>query len=220
MKEGNNLMRWLVLAVGVVLVAACGSSIGQGGPSPSSSPTPEANFTAAALASIVLSDKQTAVWQTATRPDLTGPFTATSNTNPNELPKPPSNLQAGYRQTVGNPGVTGLNTVRTILELYKMPTEAQAAVSPTVQAYEAIGYSSVVDPTAAGLESGDFARLGTNVPVAPQFAQGTATKGVVFVWRKGNLLLIQIDGGDSTWTTTAAKQWVTDVDSNAQAAAS
>lgn len=159
-------------------------------------------------------------WETASRPDLTGPFTATSNTSPNEKPMPPSNLQAGYRQTIGNPGEPGLNTVRTILDLFQSPDDAESAKAATIQQYVGIGFTKTVDPTAAGLSPDAAAREGSNVQTAPDFAQGTASQAVVFLWRRGNLLLIQIDGGDSGWSVDAAAKWVTSVDSNARGAAS
>jgi hypothetical protein len=158
-------------------------------------------------------------WQPATRQDLTGPFAVDTNTNAKEAPKPPANVEAGYRQTIGNPGGPGINTVRTILEIFDSAATAESALTQTTQDYEAIGYTKVIDPSTVGLPAGAVAREGSSVQVAPDFAQGTVNQGIAFIWRRGNLVLIQIDGGDSGWTPDAAKKWVDDVDSNAKSAA-
>jgi hypothetical protein len=158
-------------------------------------------------------------WQTANRVDLSGPFTAGTNTNANESPKPPANVEAGYRQTIGNPGGPGINTVRTILEIFDSAATAESALTQTTQGYEATGYTKVIDPSAVGLPADAAAREGSSVQVAPDFAQGTVNQGIAFIWRRGNLLLIQIDGGDSGWTPEAAQNWVDDVNSNATSAA-
>ena len=129
---------------------------------------------------------------------------------------PVAGAQAGYRQTIGNPGGPGPNTVRTILELFDSPSAAKAAVSTTVKGYEAAGYTQVLDPASLGLGPDAVARSGSNVQTAPQFAQGTVKQGVVFVWRSGNLLLIQIDGGDTGVTLEAAAKWVALINTNAK----
>ena len=129
---------------------------------------------------------------------------------------PVAGVQAGYRQTLGNPGGPGVNTVRTILELFDSPSAARAGVSMTVKGYQAAGYTQVLDPSSLGLGPDAMARLGSNVQTAPQFAQGTVKQGLVFVWRSGNLLLIQIDGGDSGVALEAAAKWVASVNTNAK----
>jgi len=174
-------------------------------------------YRASELPAIALSESQMVGWQTATRPDLTGPFMAATNTNPQENPAPATGLQAGYRQTIGDPGAPGVNTVRTILELFDSPAVTRAALAATVKGYEGAGYTQLVDPSALGLGPETAARSGSNVPVAPQFAQGNVKQGIVVLWRSGNLLLIQVDGGDSGVTLDTAARWIGPVNASARA---
>jgi hypothetical protein len=215
-----------VAALACMAGFACGGGGQAAAPSPSpitspmasSGPTPSArSYASGDLPPIVLTNAQMAGWQTATRQDLTGAFDATSDTNPQENPKPVPGVQSGFRQTIGNPGTTDVNVVRTILELFAGPSEAQAALAPTVSGYEAVGFTEVVNTFSLGLGADIAERSGSSVPIAPQFAQGTATKGVVFVWRSGNLLLIQVVGGDSDLTLDAATKWIQTVIGNAAA---
>lgn len=179
-------------------------------------PAAEKTYTASDLPAIGLSEAQMAGWQTATRPDLTGPFTATTNTNPQENPPPAAGLKAGYRQTIGDPGAPGLNTVRIILELFDSPALTSTALTATVKGYEGAGYTQVVDPSALSLGPESTARSGANVPTAPQFAQGTVKQGLVVTWRSGNLLLIVIVGGDGGVTIGTAARWIAAVNAAAQ----
>lgn len=194
------------------------SSDGSVTPSPTASPSPRAEkvYVAADLPAIVLTPAEMAGWQTATRPDLSGPFTVTTNTNPQESPAPAASLRAGYRQTIGDPGGPGINTIRTVLELFDSPSDAQAALRTTVSGYESAGYNEQVDASGLGLGPDAAARSGVSAPTAPQFAQGTVKQGMVLVWRSGNLLLIQVVGGDSGVTLEAAAKWVQLVQANAQ----
>jgi hypothetical protein len=156
-------------------------------------------------------------WQTATRSDLTGPFTPTTNTNSKENPQPVATMKTGYRQTIGDPGGPGVNTVRTVLELFDTASLAQAALSTTVSGYEKAGYTQELDISALQLGPDATARSGVNAPIAPQFAQGTGKQAIVFIWRSGNLLLIQMAGGDSGVTLDASTRWVQFVQTNAKA---
>ena len=72
---------------------------------------------------------------------------AATNTNPQENPAPTAGLQAGYRQTIGDPGAPGV-TVRTILELFNSPAVTRAALAATVKGYEGVGCTQLVDPSA------------------------------------------------------------------------
>lgn len=184
---------------------------------PTATPTAaEKTYTASDLPAITVSEAAMAGWQTATRPDLTGPFTSATNTNPKENPPPVGGLQAGYRQTIGDPGAPGLNTVRTILELFDSGADTAAALAATVKGYEGAGYTQIVDPSALGLGPEAAARSGANVPTAPQFAQGTVKQGLVVIWRAGNLLLILIAGGASGVTIDSAARWIAAVNASAQ----
>ena len=217
------------LLAGGALVCAAVFACGNAHPAPQTSPstrpqtsaTPRPSplgksYVAADLPAVVPTAAQMAGWQTATRPDLTGPFTGTTNTNPQENPKPAPGLSSGYRQTIGDPGGPGLNTVRTILELFNSAGEAQGALGPTLKGYEFAGYSQVADASRLGLGPDAAARSGSNVPAAPQFAQGTVKQGLASVWRSGNLVLIQVVGGDSGVTTDAAAKWAQVVNGNAE----
>src|ERR1700687_2259260 len=157
------MMRVCVACVALVLALGCGNEQTPTSASPSvaASPTPttaEKTFTAADLPYIALTSQQMAGWQTATRTDLTGPFTSTTNTNQGETPRPLSTLVAGYRQTIGNPGGSGVNTVRTILEIFDSAATARAAIGTTVSGYEAIGYSQSVDISKLSLGAEAVAR--------------------------------------------------------------
>ncbi len=132
-----------VLGLALIACLACSgttappavtSTPGTSAVSPSATPTAgDRTYTASDLPPIALSEAQIAGWQTATRPDLTGPFTATTNMNPHENPTPVAGLRAGYRQTIGDPGAPGLNTVRTILELFDSPAVTTAALATTLK---------------------------------------------------------------------------------------
>ena len=172
---------------------------------------------AADLPAIILTPAQMAGWQTATRPDLTGPFTLTTNTNPQESPQPVASLKAGYRQTIGDPGRAGLNTLRTVLELFDSPASAQAAVSATVSGYESAGYSRRLDASSLGIGPDAAARSTASSAGAPLSSPGTARQGIVVVWRSGNLVLIQAASGESGVTLESATKWVQLVQANAQA---
>jgi hypothetical protein len=182
-------------------------------PSPAS---PEKTYVAADLPAIALTNSQIAGWQTATRADLTGPFTPTMNTHSEEKPQPVASVKAGYRQTIGLPGAQGVNTVRTILELFENVSSAQAALSTTVSAYEKVGFTQKIDIAALQLGSDAVARSGTNMPIAPQFAQGSGKQATVFIWRSGNLLLIQVVGGESGVILAASVKWAQFVNTNAK----
>jgi hypothetical protein len=160
-------------------------------------------------------------WQTATRPDLTGFFALNANTNPGERPALPDGLAAGYRQTIGNPGAPGVDTVRIVLDLFPGADLAQAAAISLRQGYQDLGYAAAVDATLVGLQATDAALEGTDVFVAPEFAQGTAAKACVFIWQRGNLVLVEIVGSaaDRSWPLAAARPWVEDVLSHAAATA-
>jgi hypothetical protein len=216
------------LTLAVLALAACGSQPQAAKTAPASVAThtiaaPSATpvdgprlYVASDLVRITPSSAQMAGWQTATRSDLTGPFTTTTNTNPQERPVPAAGVMAGYRQTIGDPGAPGFDTVRTILELFDSPAAARAALPATVRGYEGTGYARVVDASALGLGPETAARSGSNLQLAPQFAQGTVKHGLVVIWRSGNLLLIQIEGGDSGVTIDAAARWVDAVNANAK----
>lgn len=185
---------------------------------PAPTPTPAGRtYAASELPAIALSGPQMAGWQTATRPDLTGPFTATTNTNPQESPLPAPGLRSGYRQTIGDPGAAGLSTARVVLELFDGPALAGGALTATARGYEGAGYTRVVDPSPLHLGPEAAARSGANVPIAPQFARGAAREGLVVLWRSGNLVLIVIAGGDGGVTIDAAARWIAAVDANARA---
>jgi len=187
---------------------------------PATTPTPAPagrTYAASDLPAIALSAPQIAGWQTATRPDLTGPFTATTNTNPQESPPPAAGLRSGYRQTIGDPGAPGVAAVRVTLELFDSAALASAALAPTVRAYEGAGYTRTLDPSTLHLGPEAAARSGANVAIAPQFAQGAVAQGLVVVWRSGNLLLILLAGGDGGVTIDAAARWIAAVDANARA---
>jgi hypothetical protein len=189
----------------------------QSTPSPAEKPRPEKTYVVADLPAIVLTPSQVAGWPTATRTDLTGPFTPTTNTSSQENPQPVASARAGYRQTIANPGGPGVNTVRTILELFDNASSAQAASSTTVRAYEKLGYTQRIDIAALQLAPDAVARSGTNVPIAPQSEKGSAKQATVFVWRSGNLLLIQVVAGDSGVTLAGSVKWAQFAGTNAKA---
>ena len=178
---------------------------------------PEKTYVADDLPAIVLTPSQVAGWPAATRADLTGPFTPTTNTHSQENPQPVASMKAGYRQTIGLPGAAGVNTVRTILELFDNVSSARAALSKTVSAYEKVGYTQRLDIAALQLGPDAVARSGTNAPIAPPSEKASAKQATVFVWRSGNLLLIQVVGGDSGVTLAGSVKWALFVNMNANA---
>jgi hypothetical protein len=223
----------ILLVAASTSVSACGlgSPMAQASPSDGGAaavspartavPTPtaaaEKTYRVADLPAIVLKPSQMSGWQTATRADLTGPFTATTNTNPQENPQPVASFRAGYRQTIGDPGGRGVNTVHTALELFDDASSAYVAVLATVASYAAAGYTQQLDISSLGLGPDATGRSGVDVAIAPQFAQGSVKKGMAFIWRSGNLLVIQVDGGDSAATPLEATKWVESVEANVQA---
>lgn len=147
-------------------------------------------------------------WQTLTRLDLTGPFNATTNTGTGSNPPPAAPIVAGYRQTIGDPGASGIAMMTTILELFDGSSSATAAISPTVQAYDALGYTREADATSLHLGPRAIARSG---PVS-----GSAGQGALLIWRSANLLVIEEFRGPGATLATAA-EWVQLVQDNAQA---
>ena len=201
-----TVLRTTVLIAVALLLVACGqpgnaiaipalTPAEPAGVTPVAEATPSPRqFTEADLGHIVLSSQQMGEggWQTATRPDLTGPFTATLNTGSDE--RPPvvtAGFVAGYRQTIGNPGGTGANMKRTQAMIYASNAESADGEASYGKAFRALGYSDVLDP--GGLPPGMHAAMGRNVPVG----QGSSIVAVAFSWVVGNLVVIHIVGGDA-----------------------
>lgn len=197
--------------VAALLAAGCSGGADTTPPAttmaPSASANPDKVWTATDLPGIVLSPAQIGSWQTATRADLTGPFTAAVNTNPAESPPPVAGVENGYRQTIGNPAGGGISIVRTILELFRSSAEVSPALDATLESYKLAGFTFSVDSASLGLGPGAAARLAANVQIAPEFASGYARQALLTLWRSSNLLIIQICGGDSGVTLDAALRW-------------
>lgn len=106
---------------------ATSSPTGTPPPAPSPTPTPvEKSYRVDDLPGIVLAESQMVGWQTLSRPDLTGPFTSTSNATSDDLPPPIPSFKAGYRKTLGNPGGAGVTMLGTSLELFDSAAAASA----------------------------------------------------------------------------------------------
>jgi hypothetical protein len=165
------------------------------------------------LGQIMLKPGQMAGWQTATRDDLTGPYTATTGNSPNERPPvAPNGFVAGLRQTIGSPGATGIDVVRVSAEVFVTPTLAGSAISAYRQGFRQIGFTTEMN--AADLPESAFALTGHDVQVAPDFALGTATQGFVFVWQVANIAVIVRVGGTASSLPSQAMPWANLVESN------
>lgn len=215
-------MRTLCVCVAVLgalfAASACASSIPGpiAGGTPSNvvtSPTATPLYVAADLQSVMPTEAQIAGWQTATRADLTGPYTLTSNVNPGEKPAIDSaGFVAGQRSTIGNPGGTAINVVRVSAEVFTSPDAATAAMQYYASALAALGYTN--SASGAGLPSPSAAVWASNGFIAPQFASGSAPKAFAFVWTVRNLLIVVRAGGDGNATNDEALQWAVLVNSN------
>jgi hypothetical protein len=73
-----------------------------------------------------------------------------------------------------------------------------------------------MDIAALQLAPDAMARSGTNVPVGPQSDKGSAKQATVFVWRSGNLLLVQVVAGESGVTLAGSVKWAQSVGTNAK----
>jgi hypothetical protein len=156
---------------------------------------------------------QIAGWNTATRADLTGPFTPTANTNVNDEPAIESGgFVGGYRMTIMSMTFPRLHAVRISAEVFASAAAATAAQQYYVSAFTSMGYTN---PASTGnLPDTSWAMSATNGFIAPEFAVGTAPKVYAFVWRSGNLLITVRAGGDETLTATDGLQWASLVNSN------
>jgi len=130
-------------------------------------------------------------FQLATRQDLTGPFSPGQNMPANERPQVPiSGLSAGFRQTLGSPGVPGAQLKFTEALAYATPSDAAAAAALYVRGFQDLGYTSRAN--ADGLPEGTIAARGQSVPVA----QTPASLAFVYVWSLSNLVMVLEVGGD------------------------
>ena len=225
-----NMNRLALTLVILAVTSACGSTVaggnegGQLAPSAASSPsvaaTPTlvatpgttATYSALVLPSLMPTPTEIGGWQTATRPDLTGPYTPTNNTNPGERPTVVTGgFIAGQRMTIGAPGSPGINVVRVTAEVFDSPASADAALQAYESAFIQLGY--VTPAMTSGLPTTASGMLATNGFIAPQFAMGVAQKVYVFAWTRANLVLVVRAGGDSAATNADAVRWASIVDS-------
>ena len=209
---------WCVVIALAGLIAMCSCDSAATSPASTSSsaagsPLPAPTFAAADLLAIMPTAAQIAGWQTATRTDLSGPYTPTNHTNPGE--KPPiatSGFVAGQRETIGAPGVPGLNVLRVAAEAFTSARTASAAMQYYVGAFASLGYST---PASTGnLPSPSSAVFAANGFIAPEFAMGTATKVYAFAWRLDNLIIVVRAGGDTSTTNEQAIRWASIVNMN------
>jgi hypothetical protein len=160
----------------------------------------------------MLTGSQIDGWQTATRPDLTGPYSPTSNTNSAEAPAVAANgFVAGQRMTIGDPGAPGLNVVRVGAEVFESDDTADLALQQYVRDFASLGYSN--QASAGNLPSPATAMSGGPAFIAPQFALGSAAMAYAFVWRISNLVVVVRAGGDDSVTNDQALRWASLVES-------
>jgi hypothetical protein len=158
-------------------------------------------------------DRQIAGWQTATRPDLTGPYDLTNNTNPTDQPGVAGRgFIAGRRMTIGMPGSHGIDVVRVDAEIFTSSDTASAAMQYYASSFTKLGYNT---PASTGnLPPTSWAMWATNGFIAPQFAMGVAPRVYVYVWRVDNMVTSVRAGGESTATNANGLQWASLVNSN------
>jgi hypothetical protein len=182
-------------------------------PSPSLIPSPTAFYGRGDLEAVMPTAVQTGGWQTATRSDLSGPYTPTSNTNSAERPTVSNaGFEAGQRLTIGMPGAPGIDVVRVSAEVYQSSELAASALIYYQSSFATLGYST--GASAGSLPSSAWALMASDGFIAPQFAMGTAPIVFAFGWRIQNLVVVVRAGGDPSATNAQALEWAALVNSN------